>query len=154
MEQLVLLPGGQWTYSDPVQDLIATDGGFCYYVEAFEVGNPSGIEAYSRSNEACAEDQFCTRQHVCQKREGCATSSDCNDPMLFCDIASGACRQYRDVALPFDPTQFETRQVFVTSKDGTRVPAFIVAKKGIVLDGNNPTPVSYTHLTLPTIALV
>jgi prolyl oligopeptidase len=33
----------------------------------------------------------------------------------------------------------ETRQVFVTSKDGTRVPAFIVAKKGIVLDGNNPT---------------
>ncbi len=55
------------------------------------------------------------------------------------DIASGACRQYRDVALPFDPTQFETRQVFVTSKDGTRVPAFIVAKKGIVLDGNNPT---------------
>lgn len=44
-----------------------------------------------RSNEACAEDQFCNLQHVCQKREGCATNTDCNDPMLFCDIASGAC---------------------------------------------------------------
>lgn len=53
-QQLALLPGGQWTYSDPVQDLIATNGGFCYYVEAFEVGNPSGIDVFSRSNEACA----------------------------------------------------------------------------------------------------
>ncbi|MBL0172914.1 MAG: S9 family peptidase [Gemmatimonadaceae bacterium] len=55
------------------------------------------------------------------------------------DIASGASHQLHDVALPFDPSQFETRQVFVNSKDGTRVPAFIVAKKGLVLDGNNPT---------------
>jgi prolyl oligopeptidase len=55
------------------------------------------------------------------------------------DIASGESTVYRNVALPFDPSQFETTQVFVTSKDGTRVPAFIVAKKGLVLDGNNPT---------------
>jgi prolyl oligopeptidase len=55
------------------------------------------------------------------------------------DIARGASTVYRAVALPFDPSQFETTQVFVTSKDGTRVPAFIVAKKGLVLDGNNPT---------------
>jgi prolyl oligopeptidase len=46
---------------------------------------------------------------------------------------------YRAVELPFDPSQFETMQVFVTSRDGTRVPAFIVAKKGLTLDGNNPT---------------
>jgi len=39
----------------------------------------------------------------------------------------------------FDPTPYETRQVFYTSKDGTRVPMFITAKKGIQLDGNNPT---------------
>ena len=55
------------------------------------------------------------------------------------DIASGVSARFREVTLPFDPTQFETRQVFATSKDGTRVPAFIVAKKGIALDGNNPT---------------
>ncbi len=55
------------------------------------------------------------------------------------DIASGHSAQLREVTLPFDPMQFDTKQVFVTSKDGTKVPAFIVAKKGLVLDGANPT---------------
>jgi prolyl oligopeptidase len=55
------------------------------------------------------------------------------------DIASGTSTVFREQKLPFDPTQFETRQVFVPSRDGTKVPAFIVAKKGLVLDGNNPT---------------
>jgi prolyl oligopeptidase len=41
------------------------------------------------------------------------------------------------VAFPI--TDFETRQVFYTSKDGTRIPMFITMKKGTVLDGNNPT---------------
>ena len=54
-------------------------------------------------------------------------------------LGTGESQVYRGVTLPFDPSQFETTQVFVTSKDGTRVPAFIVAKKGLVLDGNNPT---------------
>ena len=36
-------------------------------------------------------------------------------------------------------SDFETRQVFVRSRDGTRVPMFIVARKGIQLDGSNPT---------------
>ncbi len=55
------------------------------------------------------------------------------------DIANGTSLVQHAVKLPFDPGQFETRQVFVTSKDGTTVPAFIVARKGLVLDGNNPT---------------
>jgi prolyl oligopeptidase len=55
------------------------------------------------------------------------------------DIASGESTVYRAVQLPFDPSQFETVQVFATSKDGTRIPAFIVSKKGLVRDGNNPT---------------
>ena len=38
-----------------------------------------------------------------------------------------------------DTNQFETKQVFVTSKDGAKVPMFLVHKKGLALDGNNPT---------------
>lgn len=39
----------------------------------------------------------------------------------------------------FDPSPYETKQVFYTSKDGTKVPMFIVARKGVKLDGHNPT---------------
>lgn len=40
----------------------------------------------------------------------------------------------------FDPsTKLESTQVFVTSKDGTRVPMFIISPRGTVLDGSNPT---------------
>jgi prolyl oligopeptidase len=39
----------------------------------------------------------------------------------------------------FDPSRYETRQVFYRSKDGTRVPMFITARKGIALDGSHPT---------------
>jgi prolyl oligopeptidase len=40
--------------------------------------------------------------------------------------------------LTFDATQYETRALFATSKDGTRVPLFVTMKKGLALDGNNP----------------
>ncbi len=41
--------------------------------------------------------------------------------------------------IDFDPSPYETRQVFYHSKDGTRVPMFIIHKKGLTLDGGNPT---------------
>jgi prolyl oligopeptidase len=40
--------------------------------------------------------------------------------------------------LSFDASQYETRALFATSKDGTRVPLFVTMKKGLALDGNNP----------------
>ena len=46
---------------------------------------------------------------------------------------------FRAPTVAFDATPYETRQVFFTSKDGTRVPMFITAKRGVALDGNNPT---------------
>ena len=39
----------------------------------------------------------------------------------------------------FNSSEFETKQVFFTSKDSTKIPMFIVHKKGLILDGNNPT---------------
>jgi prolyl oligopeptidase len=46
---------------------------------------------------------------------------------------------FRQPKLLFDPALYETKQVFTTSKDGTRVPMFLSYKKGLVLDGTAPT---------------
>lgn len=54
LSDLVVLPPEPWTYLDDVSGLIATDGRFCYRVRAEEAGNPSGINAVSYSNVACA----------------------------------------------------------------------------------------------------
>ncbi|HEX7326186.1 MAG TPA: prolyl oligopeptidase family serine peptidase [Rhodanobacteraceae bacterium] len=55
------------------------------------------------------------------------------------DVATNAQTTYFKPDVKFDPSQYQTRQVFYTSKDGTKVPMFIVAKKGIKLDGSHPT---------------
>jgi prolyl oligopeptidase len=56
------------------------------------------------------------------------------------DIATKKSTVYRTVDIPgFKPENYETKQVFYNSKDGTRVPMFLVYKKGLKLDGNNPT---------------
>lgn len=46
---------------------------------------------------------------------------------------------FREIVVPgFDRTEFESSQVFVPSKDGTKIPIFIVARKGLRLDGSHP----------------
>ncbi|MDF2193412.1 prolyl oligopeptidase family serine peptidase [Paraflavitalea sp. CAU 1676] len=55
------------------------------------------------------------------------------------DIATGTSTVFRRPEVAFNPEDYETKQVFYTSKDGTKVPMFIVHKKGLKLDGNNPT---------------
>ena len=55
------------------------------------------------------------------------------------DMKTGASTVFRKPKVDFDPAGYETRQQFFTSRDGTRVPMFIVSKKGIKLDGGNPT---------------
>lgn len=55
------------------------------------------------------------------------------------DLKSGKSSIYRQPKVDFDPSAFDTRQEFFTSKDGTKVPMFIVSKKGMKLDGSNPT---------------
>lgn len=55
------------------------------------------------------------------------------------DLKTGKSNVYRQPKVDFNPADFETRQEFFTSRDGTRVPMFIVSKKGMKLDGSNPT---------------
>lgn len=61
-------------------------------------------------------------------------------PTIFSfDVESGSSEIYQRSKSPFESDQFESEQVFYTSKDGTQVPMLISYKKGLVLDGNNPT---------------
>tara|TARA_B100001250_G_scaffold173221_1_gene149115 strand:- start:38 stop:1003 length:966 start_codon:yes stop_codon:yes gene_type:complete len=55
------------------------------------------------------------------------------------DIASGESEVYKKSGVKFDPEKYESKQVFYTSKDGTQVPMIITYKKGLKLDGTNPT---------------
>lgn len=60
-------------------------------------------------------------------------------PTIFhYDIASGKSELFRKAEAKFDPQAYETKQVFFTSKDGTKVPMFLTYKKGLTQDGNNP----------------
>ncbi|NOI98339.1 S9 family peptidase [Vibrio kanaloae] len=61
-------------------------------------------------------------------------------PTIFSfDVESGSSEIYQRSKSPFESDQFESEQVFYTSKDGTQVPMLISYKKGLKLDGNNPT---------------
>ncbi|MEH2004361.1 prolyl oligopeptidase family serine peptidase [Nostoc sp.] len=55
------------------------------------------------------------------------------------DMITGKSTVFRQPQVDFNPADYETKQVFYHSKDGTKVPMFITHKKGIKLDGNNPT---------------
>lgn len=55
------------------------------------------------------------------------------------DLAKGKVELFQTPKVAFDPSVYETKQVFYTSKDGTRVPMFITHRKGLKLDGSHPT---------------
>jgi prolyl oligopeptidase len=61
-------------------------------------------------------------------------------PSIFrYEIANQKSSLFRAPEIDFKPSDYEVKQVFYPSKDGTKVPMFIVHKKGIKLDGSNPT---------------
>jgi len=55
------------------------------------------------------------------------------------DFKSAGSTIFRQPNVDFNPADYETKQIFYSSKDGTRVPMFITHKKGVKLDGANPT---------------
>ncbi len=55
------------------------------------------------------------------------------------DIATRESSVFRLPDVPFSLDDYETRQVFYESKDGTRIPMFIVHRRGLALNGDNPT---------------
>ncbi len=55
------------------------------------------------------------------------------------NLITGKSTVFRQAKVKFNPADYEVKQVFYHSKDGTRVPMFLAYKKGIKLDGSNPT---------------
>ncbi|MHC4990030.1 MAG: prolyl oligopeptidase family serine peptidase [Planctomycetota bacterium] len=67
-------------------------------------------------------------------------SSFATPPSIFhYDLISGTSTLLRRASVDLNPDEYAVRQVFYTSKDGTRVPMFICHRKGLELDGSNPT---------------
>jgi prolyl oligopeptidase len=61
-------------------------------------------------------------------------------PTIFkYNIGSGQSVEYKKAGVEFDPSKFVSKQIFYTSKDGTKIPMIITHKKGIELNGKNPT---------------
>ncbi|MGC2321550.1 MAG: prolyl oligopeptidase family serine peptidase, partial [Terriglobales bacterium] len=59
--------------------------------------------------------------------------------ILHYDMQNGATSVFTKVDAPIDASGYEAKQVWYQSKDGTRVPMFVVSKKGLALNGKNPT---------------
>ncbi len=55
------------------------------------------------------------------------------------DLTAGKSELFKEPKVSFYAADYETRQVFYPSKDGTRIPMFITSKKGLKLNGKNPT---------------
>ncbi len=55
------------------------------------------------------------------------------------DVRAGESTLYRRPEVAFSPDDYETTQIFYASKDGTQIPMFITHRKGLTLDGSNPT---------------
>ena len=69
-----------------------------------------------------------------------AYSSFATPPTIFrYDMTTGKSTVFKKPKVDFNPEDYETTQVFYSSKDGTQIPMFITHKKGLKRDGNNPT---------------
>ncbi len=103
--------------------MFAMDGRFVREVELPGIGTASGFGGKRTDTETFY-----------------SFSSFATPPSMYrYDMITGTSQIVRRSKVAFDPEQYTVRQVFYQSKDGTRVPMFITHKKGIELDGNNPT---------------
>ncbi|HKC63302.1 MAG TPA: prolyl oligopeptidase family serine peptidase [Pyrinomonadaceae bacterium] len=98
-------------------------GRFVREVELPGIGNASGFDGKRGHNETFYS----------------FTSYTTPTTIYHYDVATGKSTIFRQPKVAFNPNDYEVEQVFYTSKDGTRVPMFLTHKKGLKLDGNNPT---------------
>ncbi|MBL9121224.1 MAG: S9 family peptidase [Phycisphaerae bacterium] len=122
---------------------IVGDRLFCNYLQDAK----SVVHIYSLDGKKTSEvplPGICTATGFAGKRTEretfFATSGYTLPPSVYrYDLASGKAEVFKAPKTPFDGSQYETKQAFATSKDGTKIPMFITHRKGMKLDGNNPT---------------
>jgi prolyl oligopeptidase len=99
------------------------DGTFEHEVPLPAIGSASGIGGYNEETYAFYD-----------------FSSFTYPPCIYrYDITTGKSEVFRKATPNAKVDDFETEQVFYTGKDGTKIPMFLVHKKGMVLDGSHPT---------------
>jgi len=103
--------------------LYSLDGTFVREIELPSVGTITDISAKNSRNECFL--QFSSFLYP--------------STVLRYDFATGQTSTIFTPKIDFQFNDYETKQVFCTSKDGTQVPLFITHRKGLKLDGNNPT---------------
>ena len=102
------------------------------------VYGPDGSMKHEVSLPTIGAVQFTGRR---EQSEGFYTFSSFAHPTAVyrLDMTSHESRVFKQPKVAFDPSQYETVQVFYPSKDGTRIPMFITHKKGLEKNGRNPT---------------
>lgn len=103
--------------------IFSLDGKYEHEVELPGLGTAVGFEGKRMDNETFYSFTSFTTPTTCYRY----------------DMVKEKSTAFRPPTLNVNPDGFETRQVFYSSKDGTRVPMFLVHKKGLPLDGTNPT---------------
>lgn len=98
-------------------------GNYLYDIELPTIGSASGIHASANRDILFYTFKSFTKPPTIYKY----------------NVAENVNEEYFKPALDFDASDYETKQVFYKSKDGIKIPMFIVHKKGLELDGKNPT---------------
>lgn len=103
--------------------LHSIDGLFVREVEFPGIGTASGFDGRRKDTETFY-----------------SFSSFASPPTVYrYNMISGESRLYRRSEVRFNPDDYETRQIFYASRDGTRIPMFLCHRKGLTPDGNHPT---------------
>lgn len=106
-----------------VVKVIALDGRSSYELELPGIGSVGGFDGKREDTETFYA----------------FTSFTSPTTIYRCDLTTRVSEVFRQPQVDFEPNEYQTRQVFYRSKDGTQVPMFIVHRKGIELDGQAPT---------------
>ena len=132
------------TRPDEVLESVAYCGGLL--VASYSKDVCSRIERFTSSGRSLGEIKLpglgsATLATDETRTTGFVSYTSFNEPrsIYSVDFKSGAMTLWARPTVPIDPSSVTVSQVFVTSKDGTKIPMFIVHKAGLVLNGESPT---------------